>query len=196
MKKTKFLLILAGGLLVFSLVQFAEAKTVKNAVIKDISSSAKTLEVVKAGKTYSVKVESAKIVRGSTGEKKIKFSKLKEGDVIKIEGSFDGETVIATRIRDYSYNDKRYAIFYGKISSLDESVSTFKISTLDRGPQNVTVIGSTDIENKDNDDINLSDLEEDDRILLRGKWSDKYNTITKTEWVEVLDDDDYDDLDD
>jgi hypothetical protein len=195
MKKTKFLLVLAGGLLFFSFVQFAEAKTVKNAVIKDIDSSDKTLEVVKGGKTYTVSAGSAKIVRG-TGEKKIKFSNLKEGDVIKIEGSFDGESVTATRIRDYSYNDKRYAIFYGKISSLDESASTFKISTLDRGSQNVTVIGTTDIENKDNDDINLSDLNEDDRVLLRGKWSDKYNTITKTEWVEVLDDDDYDDLDD
>jgi len=194
MKKTKFLTVLAGGLLVFSLTQFAEAKTVKNAVIKDIDSGDKTLEVVKAGKTYTVNAGSAKIVRG-TGEKKIKFSKLKEGDVIKIEGSFDGESVTATRIRDYSYNDKRYAIFYGKISSLDESTSTFKINTLDRGSQEVTVISLTDIENNDNDDIDLSDLKADDRVLVRGKWSDKHNTITKTDWVEVLDDDDYDDLD-
>ncbi|MFA5926452.1 MAG: DUF5666 domain-containing protein [Parcubacteria group bacterium] len=195
MKKTKFLLTLAGGLLVFSLAQLAEAKTVKNAVIKDIDSSDKMLEVVKGGKTYTVSAGSAKIVRG-TGEKKIKFSKLKEGDVIKIEGSFDGESVTATRIQNYSFNDKRYAIFYGKVDSLDESASTFKISTLDRGSQNVTVIGSTDIEDEDNDDINLSDLKADDRMLLRGKWSDKYNTITKTDWIEVLDDDDYDDLDD
>lgn len=192
MKKTKFLTILAGGLVVFSLAHFADAKTVKNAVIKDIDSDDKTLEVVKAGKTYTVSAGSAKIVRG-TGEKKIKFSKLKEGDVVKLEGSFDGESVTATRIRDYSFNDKRYAIFYGKVDSLDEGASTFKINTLDRGSQNVTVIGTTDIENKDNDDISLSDLKEDDLVLLRGKWSDKNNTITKTEWVEVLDDDDYDD---
>ena len=80
-------------MLVFSLAQFAEAKTVKNAVIKDINSGDKTLEVVKGGKTYTVSAGSAKIVRG-TGENKIKFSKLQEGDVIKIEGSFDGESVI------------------------------------------------------------------------------------------------------
>lgn len=195
MKKTKLLTILAGGLVVFSLAHFAEAKTVKNAVIKDIDSGDKTLEVVKAGKTYTVSAGSAKIVRG-TGENKIKFSKLKEGDVVKIEGSFDGESVTATKVRDYSFNDKRYAIFYGKVDSLDEGASTFRIDTLDRGSQTVTVIGSTDIENKDNDDINLSNLEADDRVMLRGKWSDKLNTITKTEWVEVLDNDDYDDLDD
>ena len=40
--------------------------------------------------------------------------------------------------------------------------------TLDRGSQTVTVIGSTDIENKDNDDIDLSDLDAGDRVLLRG----------------------------
>jgi hypothetical protein len=195
MKKTKILLVLIGGLLVFSLAQLAEAKTVKNAVIKDIDSGDKTLEAVKGGKTYTVSAGSAKIVRG-TGEKKIKFSKLKEGDVIKIEGSFNGESVTATRIRDYSFNNKRYAIFYGKIDSLDDGSSTFKINTLERGSQNVTVIGTTDIEDEDNDDINLSDLNADDRVLVRGKWNDKLNTITKTEWVEVLDDDDYDDLDD
>ncbi|MFA6193291.1 MAG: DUF5666 domain-containing protein [Parcubacteria group bacterium] len=195
MKKTKILLALAGGLLVFSLAQLAEAKTVKNAVIKDIDSGDKTLEVVKGGKTYTVSAGSAKIVRG-TGEKNIKFSKLKEGDVIKIEGSFDGESVTATKIRNYSFNDKKYAVFYGKISSLDEGANTFKINTLERGSQNVTVIGTTDMEDEENDDINFSDLKADDRVLVRGKWSDKHNTITKTDWVEVLDDDDYDDLDD
>lgn len=195
MKKTKLLTVLAGGLVVFSLAHLAEAKTVKNAVIKNIDSDDKTLEVVKAGKTYTVSAGSAKILKG-TGEKKIKFSKLKEGDVVKLEGSFDGESVTATRIRDYSFNDKKYAIFYGKVDSLDEGASTFKIDTPDRGSQTVTVIGSTDIENKDNDDINLSDMEAGDRVLLRGKWSDKLNTIAKTDWVEVLDNDDYDDLDD
>lgn len=193
--KKKLLTILASGLVVFSLAHLAEAKTVKNAVIKNIDSGDKTLEVVKAGKTYTVSAGSAKIVKG-TGEKKIKFSKLKEGDVVKLEGSFDGENVTATRIRNYSFNDKKYAIFYGRVDSLDEGANTFKIDTPDRGFQTVTVIGSTDIENKDNDDINLSDLEAGDRVLLRGKWSDKLNTIAKTDWVEVLDNDDYDDLDD
>ncbi|MFA6285723.1 MAG: DUF5666 domain-containing protein [Parcubacteria group bacterium] len=196
MKKTKIISVLMSGFLVFSFAQFAAAKTVKNAVIKEISSSAKTLEAVKSGKTYTVSAGSAKIVRGSSGEKKIKFSKLKKGDVIKIEGSFDGESVTATRIRDLSYNDKKIAIFYGVIGSLTESTKTFKMDTLGRGEQTVAVLDSTDIEDEDSDDIDFSDLKEDDKVMVRGKWSDKNNTITKTEWVEVLDDSDYDDLDD
>ena len=173
----------------------ATTKTVKNAIIEKISHSAKTLEAVKDGTTYVVNAGSAKIRRGSSGSNKISYSKVKKGDVINIEGSFDDEDVTATKIRDLSYYNKHTATFYGVIDSLTESTKTFKIETLDRDDQTVAVLNSTDIENKDGHSIEFSDLKEDDKVLVRGRWNDSANTLTKTKWVHVLDDDDYDDLD-
>jgi hypothetical protein len=173
----------------------ATTKTVKNAIIEKISHSAKTLEAVKDGTTYVVNAGSAKIRRGSSGSHKISYSKVKKGDVINIEGSFDDEDVTATKIRDLSYYNKDTATFYGVIDSLTESTKTFKIETLDRDDQTVAVLNSTDIENKDGHSIEFSDLKEDDKVLVRGRWNDSANTLTKTKWVHVLDDDDYDDLD-
>jgi len=187
------LAVLAGAM--FS-AKAAEAKVVKNAIIEKISHSAKTLEAVKSGTTYVVDAKNAKIRKGSSGSKSLKYSKVKKGDIINIEGSFDDKDVTATKIRDLSYNNKKTATFYGVIDSLTESTKTFKIDTLDRDKQTVAVLNSTDIENKDGHDIDFSDLQENDKILVRGKWSDKNNTITKTKWVTILDKDNYEDLDD
>jgi len=187
------LAVLAGAM--FS-AKAAEAKVVKNAIIEKISHSAKTLEAVKSGTTYVVDAKNAKIRKGSSGSKSLKYSKVKKGDVINIEGSFDDKDVTATKIRDLSYNNKKTATFYGVIDSLTEGTKTFKIDTLDRDKQTVAVLNSTDIENKDGHDIDFSDLQENDKILVRGKWSDKNNTITKTKWVTILDKDNYEDLDD
>jgi len=187
------LAVLAGAM--FS-AKAAEAKVVKNAIIEKISHSAKTLEAVKSGTTYVVDAKNAKIRKGSSGSKSLKYSKVKKGDVINIEGSFDDKDVTATKIHDLSYNNKKTATFYGVIDSLTESTKTFKIDTLDRDKQTVAVLNSTDIENKDGHDIDFSDLQENDKILVRGKWSDKNNTITKTKWVTILDKDNYEDLDD
>ena len=178
----------------FFAVQGAEAKTVKNAIVEKIDYDAKTLEAVKNGTTYVVNASSAKIRRGSSGSHKITYSKIKEGDVINIEGSFDDENVTATKIRNLSYYHKHTTTFYGVIDSLTESSNTFKIETLERGDQTVAILKSTDIEDEDGRNIEFSSLKEDDKVLVRGKWNDSKNTITKTKWVEVLDDDDYDDL--
>ncbi|MDI6778473.1 MAG: DUF5666 domain-containing protein [Patescibacteria group bacterium] len=179
----------------FFIAKAATTKTVKNAIIEKIDHDAKTLEAVKSGTTYVVNASSAKIRKGSSGSKSLKYSKVKKGDVINIEGSFDDEDVTATKIRDLSYYNKRTATFYGVIDSLTESTKTFKIDTLDRDKQTVAVLDSTDIEDKDGHNIEFSDLKEDDKVLVRGAWNDSKNTITKTKWVNVLDDDDYDDLD-
>lgn len=198
MRKKKILISFGAMIFLAGLVFLAKAaehKTVKNAIIEKISHSAKTLEAVKSGTTYVVDAKNAKIRKGSSGSKSLKYSKVKKGDVINIEGSFDDENVTATKIRDLSYYNKHTATFYGVIDSLTESTKTFKIDTLDRDKQTVAVLNSTDIENKDGDDIEFSDLKEDDKVLVRGTWNDSKNTITKTKWVEVLDDDDYDDLD-
>lgn len=196
--KTKSLAVLSVvaclALASFFAAKAATTKTVKNAIIEKISHSAKTLEAVKDGTTYVVNASSAKIRKGSTGSKSLKYSKVKKGDVINIEGSFDDENVTATKIRDISYYNKHTTTFYGVIDSLTESTKTFKIDTLDRDKQTVAVLNSTDIEDKDGHNIEFSDLKEDDLVLVRGTWNDSKNTITKTKWVNVLDDDDYEDL--
>lgn len=178
----------------FFAAKAATRKTVKNAIIEKIDHDEKTLEAVKNGTTYVVNASSAKIRRGSSGSHTLSYSKVKKGDVINIEGSFDDEDVVATKIRDLSYYNKHTATFYGVIDSLTESTKTFKIETMDRDDQTVAVLNSTDIEDKDGHNIEFSDLKEDDKVLVRGKWNDSKNTITKTKWVEVLDDDDYEDL--
>lgn len=197
MRKCSLLPVLIFGLVLFGFfaVRDANAKTVKNAIIEKIDHDAKTLEAVKNGTTYVVNATNAKIRRGSSGSHKISYSKVKKGDVINIEGSFDDENVTATKIRDLSYYNKHTATFYGIIESLTESTKTFKIETLDRDDQTVAVLSSTDIEDDDGHSIEFSDLKEDDKVLVRGKWNDSANTITQTKWVEVLDSDDYDDLD-
>lgn len=196
----KKLLIVLGIVSLFALTVFfvakaATTKTVKNAIIEKIDHDAKTLEAVKSGTTYVVNATNAKIRKGSSGSNKISYSKVKKGDVINIEGSFDEENVTATKIRDLSYNNKKTATFYGVIDSITESTKTVKIDTLARGKQTVAVLDSTDIED-DGNNKEFSDLKEDDKILVRGKWSDKNNTVTKTKWITILDKDDYEDLDD
>ena len=95
-----------------------------------------------------------------------------------------------------SFDDKKTVTFYGKIDSTNEATKTFKINTLDRDKQTISVLDSTKIRDKDGHSISFSDLKEDDRVFVTGKWSRKNKTITKTKTVDVLDDDDFDELGD
>lgn len=189
-------LILIGGsfLISFSGAEASAKRTLKNAIVKEISQSAKTLTVIKDGSAYAVSASSAKIRKGSSGSKSIKYSKIKKGDVVNIEGSFDDNNITATKVWDLSYNNKKTVTFYGVVYSLKASAKIFKINTFSRKRQTVTVLDSTVIEN-DDDIIDYSDLAEDDKVLIRGTWSESKKTITKTNWIRVLNDDDYEDLD-
>lgn len=174
----------------------AEAKTVKKMVIKSINDDDKTIKAIKNGDEYTVNAASAKIRKGASSTKKMNFSTLEEGDVITVEGSFSDRNVTATKVRDLSYYDQKTVTFYGTIDSLTQDATTLKIEPLERSKQTVAVLSSTKIKDKDGGKIKFSDLKEDDRVLITGKWSRKKNTITKTKTIDVLDDDDYEDLDD
>ena len=199
MKKRIFFPVLLAALLLQGsfLVQSVEAKTIKKMVVKSINHEAKTLKALKDGDTYDVTATSAKIRKGSNSSRKTTFSKIKEGDVITVEGSFDDTDVTATKIRDLSYDDKKTVTFYGKIDSdsINDATKTFKIETLDRDKQTISVLDSTKIKDKDGHNIVFSDLKEDDRVFVTGKWSRKNKTIAKTKTVDVLDEDDFEDLD-
>lgn len=199
-RETKILLpmciaILAFGAF-FSGTRAAEAKTEKNLVIKSIDDDQKEIKALKNGDTYTIDASSAKIRKGSSGNKSMTFSQLSSGDVINVEGTFTDKDVTATKVRDLSYNDKKSVTFYGKIDSINTAAKTIKIKTLHRGKLTVAVLNSTKIKDKDNKTILLGDLEKGDRVLVRGTWSRTKKTITKTKSIEALHDSDYDDLGD
>ncbi|MFA5871089.1 MAG: DUF5666 domain-containing protein [Parcubacteria group bacterium] len=174
----------------------AKTKILKKAIIKDINKDTKVIKAIKEGDTYTIYASSAKYRKGATSSNSMKFSTIKEGDVITVEGSFDGKKVTATKIRDLSYYDKKTVTFYGTIDSTNATTSTLKINTIDRDDQAVSILSSTKIKNENGKKIKLADLKEDDRVLVKGKWSRKKNTITKTQTIDILNDDDYSDLDD
>ena len=174
----------------------AEAKTVKKMVIKSINDDDKTIKTIKNGDEFTVNAATAKIRKGASSTKKMNFSTLEVGDVITVEGSYSDRNVTASKVRDLSYYDKKTVTFYGTIDSLTEAKNQIKITPLERKKQTITVLSSTKIKDKDGDKIKFSDLKEDDRVFVTGKWNRKKNTITKTKTIDVLDDDDYEDLDD
>lgn len=178
------------------LAQTAQAKTVKKLVVKSIDHEAKTLKAVKNGDVYDISATNAKIRKGSNSSRKTTLAKIREGDVITVEGAFNDKNVTATKIRDLSFDDKKTVTFYGTIDSINEATKTFKINTLDRDKQTISVLDSTKLRNKDGHSMSFSDLKEDDRVFVTGKWSRKNKTITKTKTVDVLDDDDFDELGD
>ncbi len=84
----------------------AEAKTVKKMIVESINYTEKTLKAVKNGDTYTITAANAKIRKGSNTSKSMTFSQIRKGNVITVEGSFDGKDVTASKIRDLSYYDK------------------------------------------------------------------------------------------
>lgn len=178
------------------MVQIVQAKTIKKMVVKSIDHDEKTLEAVKEGDTYTVNATSAKIRKGSTSTKSLNFSTVREGDVVTIEGTFDDTNVTATKVRDLSYYDKHTVTFYGEVESINTDTNTFKIDTLDRDDQTVSITSSTKFRDEDDDKIEFANLKEDDIVLITGKWNRKKDTITRTTSVYVQDEDDYEDLDD
>lgn len=197
--KKKIILLAPAIALVMSVAFFAgnaQAKTVKKLVVKSIDHDAKTLKAVKNGDVYDVNATNAKIRKGSNSSRKTTFDKIKKGDVITVEGSFDGKDATATKIRDLSFDDKKTVTFYGEIDSINEATKTFKIDTLDRDTQTVSVLDSTKFRDEDENSISFSNLKENDKVFVTGKWSRTKKIITKTKTIDVLHDSDYDELDD
>jgi len=191
-------LTLAGCLILSSLAfavlsaRAATNKTVKNLIVKSISDSKKEIKAVKNGNTYTIDAENAKIKKEKSGNKSMKFSDIKKGDVLNVKGSYDSHDVTATEVRDLSTTKK--ATFYGVVKNINSATQTVKIETPKRGTITVAVLSSTKI-TYDGKKKKFADIREDDKVLVTGTWNHSKKTITKTKNFDILVKDDYDALD-
>ena len=122
----------------------------------------------------------------------MKFSDLKDGDVINVKGSFDDRDVTATEVRDLSTT--KSASFYGVVESISSATQTVKIVSTKRGKITVAISKSTKIK-YDGKKRKFADIRDDDKVLVTGNWSSSKKTITKTKKFYILVKDDYSKLD-
>lgn len=185
-------LILFSLTLVVFCSQAATNKTKKNLVVKSTNDSKKEIRAVKNGDTYTIDAASATIKKEKSGNKTMKFSNIKKGDVLNVKGSYDSHDVTATEVRDLSTTKK--ATFYGVVKDINSATKTVKIKTLKRGTITVAILSSTKI-TYDSKKRTFTDIREDDKVLVRGTWNHSKKTITKTKNFDILVKDDYDALD-
>lgn len=191
-------LTLAGCLILSSLAfavsnaRAATNKTVKSLIVKSIDDSKKEIKAVKNGSTYTIDAENAKIKKEKSGNKSMKFSDIKRGDVLNVKGSYDSHDVTATEVRDLSTTKK--ATFYGVVKDINNATQTVKIETPKRGTITVAILSSTKI-TYDGKKKKFADIREDDKVLVTGTWNHSKKTITKTKNFDILVKSDYDKLD-
>jgi len=170
----------------------AKNKTVKDMIVKSTDDSKETIKAVKDGDTYTIDASSATMKKESKGSKSMKFSDLKDGDVINVKGSFDDRDVTATEVRDLSTT--KSASFYGVVESISSATQTVKIVSTKRGKITVAISKSTKIK-YDGKKRKFADIRDDDKVLVTGNWSSSKKTITKTKKFYILVKDDYSKLD-
>ena len=171
----------------------AATKTVKDLVVKSTDSSDHTIKAVKEGHTYTIEAANAKLKKASKGSKKLKFSDIKDGDVLNVKGSLDSDrNMTATEVRDLSTT--KSTTMYGIVKEINSTTQTVKIETTDRGELTVAILKSTSIK-YDGKKKKFSDIHEDDKVLVTGTWKSSKKTITKTKKFYILVKDDYKKLD-
>ncbi|MBI3366051.1 hypothetical protein HY041_00280 [Candidatus Roizmanbacteria bacterium] len=142
-----------------------------------------SITVTKDSKTYTVNVDSnTKFRRHFWG--KSSLDEISVNDHVNVWGKFTNDTktsILAMMIRDISIQ-KRKGVFIGMISNLRGN--TFTLNSEHRGPQAVTLNGSTKCVDRKMQAINcLADLKNDHRIGLKGTWNKTNNTISEVTQV-------------
>ncbi len=171
----------------------AATKTIKDLIVKSTDSSDHTIKAVKDGHTYTIDATNAKKRKASKGSKKLLFSEIKDGDVLKVKGDVDDDrNVTATDVRDLSTT--KSATMYGIVKEINDTTQTVKIETTDRGTMTVAIVKSTAIK-YDGKKKKFADIREDDKVLITGTWSSSKKTITKTTKFYIIVKDDYKKLD-
>lgn len=199
MKTNKKLLsaFLVTGLLSFSLalnapLANAATKTIKDLIVKSTDDSDNTIKAVKDGHTYTIDATNATLRKEKSGSKSLKFSQIKDGDVLNVTGSVSKRDVTATLVRDLSTTKK--ATMYGVVKEINDTTLTVKIETPDRGKITVAVLKSTKV-TYDGKKRKFADIRLKDKVLVTGTWNSSKKTITKTKNFDILVKKDYDDLD-
>jgi len=172
----------------------AATKTIKNLIVKSTDDSDHTIKAVKNGHTYTITVDTTttKLYKSKSGKKTLTFSKIKDGDVLRVKGSEHDRDVTATEVRDLSTT--KSATMYGVVDEINSTTQTVKIKTTDRGKMTVAIVKSTKT-TYDGKKRTFADIREDDKILVTGTWNSSKKTITKTKNFDILVKDDYDKLD-
>jgi len=172
----------------------AATKTIKNLIVKSTDDSDHTIDAVKNGHTYTITVDTttAKIYKSKSGKKTLKFSSIKDGDVLNVKGSEHNRDVTASEVRDLSTT--KSATMYGVVDEINSTTQTVKIKTTDRGKITVAIVKSTKVTYDGKKRI-FKDIREKDKVLITGTWNSSKKTITKTKNFDILVKDDYDKLD-
>jgi hypothetical protein len=172
----------------------AATRTIKNLVVKSTDDSDHTIKAVKNGHTYTITIDTTttKIYKSKSGHKNLKFSSIKDGDVLNVKGSEHDRDVTATEVRDLSTT--KSATMYGVVKEINSTTQTVKIETIDRGKMTVAIVKSTKIR-YDGKKRKFSDIRKKDKVLVTGTWNSKKKTVTKTKNFDILVKDDYDKLD-
>jgi hypothetical protein len=171
----------------------ATNKTVKDLVVKSVDDSDHEIKALKDGDTYTIDVTNAKFKKAKSGNKTMKLSDIKKGDILNVKGSYDSHDVTATEVRDLSTT--KSASFYGVVTEKNDATQTVKIETPKRGKLTIAILKSTKVK-YDGKTRKFSDIREDDKVIVTGTWNHSKKTITKTKKFYMLDKSDYDSMDD
>lgn len=129
--------------------------------------------------TYTVIVsDSTKILRRFGG--KSDLLEFNVGDNLQVLGKTGSNenTVDAKLIRNLSLQKRRGA-FVGIVKSIKPETGEFVLETLNRGDQAVSVDSKTLYRNRQEKNINFSDLKVGHKIRVKGLWDNKLNTVTE-----------------
>lgn len=180
------------SLAIISLPAQAATKTIKNLIVKSTDDSDHTIKAVKDGSTYTIDAMNATLKKSKSGSKSLKFSQIKDGDVLNVKGSVSHHDVTASEVRDLSTT--KSATMYGVVDEINSTTQTVKIKTTDRGKITVAIVKSTKVTYDGKKRI-FKDIREKDKVLVTGTWNSSKKTITKTKNFDILVKDDYDKLD-
>ncbi|HLM83890.1 MAG TPA: DUF5666 domain-containing protein [Candidatus Bathyarchaeia archaeon] len=174
----------------------AATKTVKDLIVKSTDTDKHEIKAIKDGHTYTIDNSESittKYYKGKSGHKTLKFSDIKNGDVLNVKGSVDSDhNVVATEVRDRSATSS--ATIYGVVEEINSATQTVKLDTPDRGKITVAILKSTSVK-YDGKKRKFTDIREDDKVLVTGNWNSSKKTITKTKKFYILVLDDYTKLD-
>ncbi|MEK7140878.1 MAG: DUF5666 domain-containing protein [Patescibacteria group bacterium] len=156
--------------------------TLQNIRVDFVSASSTISGTITWGSfSLRVRVEvdgSTNFVRRFSGNSSM--AEISVGDFLTVQGMLradvaDTLTVRATHVKNWSVQ-KRNASFFGKVTSVMASSTSFMLDTEERGAQTIIVGSSTEIM-KAGIRITFSDIRVGDKINAHGVWNNLQNTL-------------------
>lgn len=126
------------------------------------------------GKVYTVDATNAVVSQYSGGV--IALTEVRLRDTVTVRGTIIGTTITATTVRDTSIRIKK-AQFYGTITAITGSNSSFVLNTTKNGTQTVQVSVTTPI-SKNGVAVTFNSLDNDQYVYVTGSWNVQTKVIT------------------